>query len=292
MNFCKIALIALVSTSSFAYQGLKNPETTRLKSMGGAGVASILINEAPILNPASVVFFNSSTFHYQQSKEELNDISSDRVNSYENGHKELAIITDTSSGLRGGFAYEFQNVHAGKRKQFSLSFARNIGKKSGFGVAYKHNEEDSVVTNRKYSQMIIGGTHIRSKDLTIGFNIMDPLQSEPEYFSYTIGAQYTIKDKINLIADIGSGDVKNYEDYGFNKICIQLEAFESLFIRYGRFHDLHLNEKGNSFGFSWTGPKLALDYAIKSSEIISENSDTLLKGEKLLDSSIGLTLLF
>lgn len=298
MNCIKIILVltslivSLTSRLIYSFDGLKDPETTRLKSMAGAGVASILITEAPILNPASIVFFQNSTIQYQQSREILNNISNDRQNRYEDGKKELLVITDTTSGIKGGFSYDYQNVDAGKRKQFSLSFARNIGKKSGFGIIYKHNDEESLITNNKYNQIVIGGTHIISKDLTLGFNIMDALQREPEYFSYTLGAQYTLKDKINLIADIGSGDIKNYEEEGFTKICIQLEAFKSVFLRYGRFHDKRLNEKGTSVGFSWAGPKLALEYALKTSEYISENSSKLLAGEKLIDSSIGLTLIF
>ena len=295
MNFNKIALIITLlclSAISNAKSQLRDPETTRMISMGGAGVASILIDEAPIFNPASIIFFNQSTLRYQQTREELQDKSKDRTSSFEKGSNELLVLTDTSSAMKGGFAYSYQNTNAGKRKQFSLSFANNLGKKSGVGIGIKHSEEESNITNRTYDQIIIGGTHLHNKKLIFGFNIVDPVQVVDEYFSYRIGAQYTVSSTITLVGDIGSGDTKNFNKEMFTLLSVQLQTFESLFLRYGKFHNKMLNEKGQSFGFSWQGPKLALDYAVKSSEFISEESDTLLTDEKLLETSLGLTLLF
>ncbi len=44
---------------------IRDFETTRLQSTSGAGVATILVNEASVLNPATIVFVPVSSFYYQ-----------------------------------------------------------------------------------------------------------------------------------------------------------------------------------------------------------------------------------
>lgn len=285
-------ILMLFVLSQNVYALLADPETARLKALGGSGVASILINEATILNPASIVFFKNSTALYQRSMKKLEKKSSLRNGNIKEGTSELAIITDTSSSLRGGFSYHYQNQANGKRQQFALSFANNIGKSTGLGLAVRYNKEDSDIIDKNYNQFVIGLTHIMSNDVSLGFNVVDLNHQTPEYFSYRAGIQYNLKQVITLIADFGSGDVKNYERKSFSRYGIQLQAFESLFLRAGMFRDKRLNEQGTSFGLSWAGPKLSLEYSVKKSEIISEKADSILKDEEFLETTVGLTLLF
>ena len=61
-----------------------NFETTRLKSTAGAGVASLLIDESTILNPAPMAFFNLASFYIQRSDQ--------KTSTTENGIKKLMEI--------------------------------------------------------------------------------------------------------------------------------------------------------------------------------------------------------
>lgn len=294
MNLRKIGALILVvcSTSQSFGSLLQDPETTRMKGLAGAGVAALLINEAPIFNPASIAFFTKSTILYEQGKIVLEDEAKLRESDHKEGYNETFVITDTSSTLRGGLAYHYQNIEEGKRKQFLLSLANNVGKKTGIGFTIRHNEEESLTTDRTYTQLTYGLTYIHKKNLSFGLNIIDITQVVPEYFSYRIGFQYTFNRSINIIGDIGSGDVQNYNEEIFNILAVQLQAFKSLFLRAGKYHDKRRNRQGTSFGFAWTGPRLSLDYAVKSAEIISEEADTLFTDDKTLETSLGLTVIF
>lgn len=279
--FCSLAMCTL----------LRDPETSRMKSLSGAGVGSVLLSEAVLLNPGSVVFYTKSGFLYEKSEEVLEDKGSERTDDIKDSNRELLILTDNTSAYKGGFSYFYQNEAAGKRRQFALSLAKNLGKQAGIGLALRHNQEESLVTNSNYTQLIIGGSFIQSNDLSIGFNVVDPQQNESDYFSYRAGFQYNFRDLIAFIVDIGSGDVQNYEEESFSMVGIQLSAFEKVFIRAGRFHDKRLNQKGNSLGFAWTGPKLSIDYSLRSSEFISPTSDGSFIGDRFLDTTIGLSIL-
>ncbi len=58
----KLSLLALFSFTfkAYAFTRVHDFETTRLKSTSGAGVGSILLEEAAVLNPASLSFFSIS----------------------------------------------------------------------------------------------------------------------------------------------------------------------------------------------------------------------------------------
>ena len=59
-----LALMLLMGQSSWAQ--IREFQTTRLNSTGGAGVASMLSTEAGILNPAASAFFDGSSLSYQR----------------------------------------------------------------------------------------------------------------------------------------------------------------------------------------------------------------------------------
>ncbi|MFT6633491.1 MAG: hypothetical protein ACJAS4_003461 [Bacteriovoracaceae bacterium] len=287
-----LILQLVYSTTAFSYLGIQDMETTRLASSAGAGVASILLNEAATLNPASIVFMKESSFYYQKGADELSKDNDSRTSSFKEAKNEMIVITDTSSALKGGLSYQYQNGASGKRTRYTGTFGRHFGKGSAFGIGFRFTEEESFLVDEKYSQFVIGLTHILSEDLTIGGIVVDPAQSIEEYFKYTVGAQYTLNKFMILIVDVGSGDVKNYEKESYTKWAIQLNSFKRFFVRYGKFHDQMVNQKGSAVGLSWVGPKFSLDYAIKSSENISTVADTIYEDEKILENSFGLTVLF
>lgn len=285
-------LIVISSSNSFAYLGMTDMETTRTQAMAGTGVGSVLLNEAPLLNPASIVFYNQSSFYYQKDSSELKEKSDARTRVFNKKKSEIMLITDSSSGFPGGFSYQYQNDDRGRRIRYSLSLARNAGKKSALGLTYSYSDESSRLLEESYSQITLGGTHILNEQLILGMIIVDPGQTETEYFRYTIGAQYSASKIFNILADFGSGDVENYETESYTKWAIQLQSFQRMYLRYGRFHDKLVNQKGTAVGISWVGPKLSIDYSYKISEFISDSSDNLFEDEQFIESSVGLTVLF
>lgn len=260
--------------------------------MAGAGSAAMLVNESTILNPSSIVFSKSSTLSVDRAKQSLNQRSDDRSGSFKEGLHEGILITDTSSVIRGGVNYIYQNEKAGKRTTYSASLASTFTPNTAFGFILKNNTENSATVDDEYIQLDFGYTHILQENLILALVVDDFQQKVSDYFQYTIGVFYTLNEFIDIMADIGSGDVENREKESFNKWAIQVQSFERVFLRYGRFHDKLTNTTGQAYGVSWVGPKFSLDYALKISENIGNNSDMLFDDEQISESSFALTVLF
>jgi hypothetical protein len=266
--------------------------STRRMQTGGAGVASLLINEGTLLNPASVSFFTDSTLYFQKSNTDLQDTDPNRNFKYNNGRSEFYNITDTTTSLKGGMSYLYQREEFGSRKRLALSSSIVVSKKASVGFIYKYTDEDSLIKDDKYHQYTLSGIYNYSKDFILGFVYVDPANSIPEYSHYILGIQYRFNPFITVIADFGSGDMKNSEKKSLSKFAVQVSPTERLYLRYGMFHDKFTNYKGIGYGVSWVGPKFAFDYAIKTSEIISESADEMLADESLVETSMGITVLF
>jgi hypothetical protein len=290
LTFC-ISTLAFLSSTTKSY-AIWDFESTRLQSTAGAGVASLLINESSLLNPASIAFFKDSTFYYQKGVSSLDNTNSSRIKSFKDGFSEIVAFSDTSSPINGGFSYQYQNNQQGKRVRYATSISQALGKSSSLGLIYRYSQEDTVVIDEDYHQVVLGFTRVYSEAVTFGLVIVDPFQTVQEYFNYTAGIQYNISEFFTVLADVGSADVQNSEKSSFSKWAIQLQSFRQFFLRYGKFHDRYKNVKGTSYGVSWVGPKLSLDYAIKTSELISNSTDILLADEKLIETSFGFTVLF
>lgn len=291
-NIILLTFLVLLFNIPQSYSQIYDYETTRIQSSAGAGVASLLINESSLLNPASIAFFEQSTFYYQKGSTAISNKNNDRKSDYKKGDNQLITITDTSSPVNGGLSYQLQNSEDGRRIRYSTSLAAGTGKSSSLGLIYRYTEESSDIINKDFHQAVVGYNYIYSNSLSFGAVVVDPVQTINEYFNYTLGAQYNLNEFFTVIADIGSGDVANPEKSLFTKWAIQLMSFRQLFLRYGQFDDKFKNQRGFSYGLSWVGPKLSFDYAVKTSEIISINSDNFLKDEKLVETSLGLTVLF
>lgn len=285
-------ILALYPTFILGYLGIEDYESTRIKSSAGAGIATVLLNESPLLNPASAIFFNKSSFYYQKDNTSLDEEAKNRPSKYRNENSEALTIIDTSSAVKGGLSYQYQRTNAGKRVRYSTSLAGPISKKTGLGLIYRYSEEQSLIYEEKYSQFVAGIMYVHSEKLVLGGTIVDPVQDKPEYFNYTAGVHFKISPFFTLIFDIGSGDVHNYSDEAFTKWAIQLNSFKNFFIRYGQFHNKNTNKQGTGVGFSWIGPRLSLDWALKTYEIIEEKTDMIFEDDSVREMSLGTTILF
>lgn len=286
----KATIFSLVTVNASA--NLSDIESTRSMGQAGAGVGSILLNESSLLNPAAAVFYNAPTFYIQKNSHKLNDQNAQRTSDYRDGSAEIVSVTDTSSNLKGGFTYARQIHGHEKRTRYALSMANSLSKDSAIGLIYRYSDEDSDSKRGYYSQAVLGYTKIVSPGLTFGLTIVDPFLTVKEHFKATIGVQYSLFSSLDLIADAGTGDHRNFKSEVFTKAALQIRAFERFYIRYGMFNDKRVNLKGNSLGLSWVGPKFSVDYSYKNSEIIDDIADKFFKDEQLYESSLAVTILF
>ena len=280
------------SSLAFSEAKLLKFETARLSQVAGTGVASLLINESTILNPAAIAFFKDSTLYYQRTTEELDEKSDERAGNFKEGLSEFYSISDTTTSLKGSFSYLYLNNADGKRKKVSLSGGAPIGAKTALGLIISRVEEESEIQDGDYTQITVGAIHNVTQNLILGFTYVDPARAVGEYSHYTVGVQYRFNEYFTVMGDAGSGDVANPDKSSFNRLALQIAATERLFFRYGISYDRFTTLKTVGYGLSWVGPKFALELAIKREESVPGMNEQIYDGEELTTSSLGITAFF
>lgn len=283
-----VFLLSLFTTSVNAK--LRDFETTRLMSTSGAGVGAILLNEAAILNPASIYFFKTSSFYYQQGSAKLEENSPDRSDDYTDGSNQLFLVTDTSSTLKGGFSYQTQKENGESRKRITSSASTNLGKSSSFGILYRYTEED-VESHKVYHQATLGYTYVYDKDLTFGAILVDPFLANKEDALAVGGLQYSVASSLLLMLDAGANYNDEPEKNTLARGALQARFFKNFYLKYGQFHNKIKGLEGTSWGLSWIGPRLALEYARKVSQAL-EDENQLFSGEEIVEHSFAASLVF
>lgn len=269
---------------------LRDLESTRLISTSGAGIGSVLLNEAAFLNPASIYFFQQSSLYYQQGSSKMKEASAERESDYKDGENQTFLITDTSSALKGAFSYQTQSEDGDSRKRFTSSASSNWGKNMSVGVLYRYTEEDAQ-DHEVYHQGVLGITYIHSKQLTFGAILVDPFLANKEDALLGGGLQYTLTQNFIVIADAGANYNDDPEDNKFWRAAAQAQFFKSFYLKYGRFEDDITKLRGYSYGVSWVGPKLAVEYAYRNSEA-RQDTEFYFNGEQLEDHSVALSVVF
>jgi hypothetical protein len=294
MDYLKFFICVLCLSNFNAESRVRDLETTRLMSTSGAGVASVLVNESSFLNPASIVFVASSAFYYQRGSSSLDNEAKTRTKDFSDGSNEIYLLSDASSTLKGTFSYQKQAENQFRRQRFTSSFASNYGKRTAIGILYRYTIDEEIRDNdeKKFHQGSIGITHILSEKLSFGAVLVDPFLSNKEDARLIGGAQYNLFSNLLLILDYGVNFNDKPHENTVTKGAVQLNFFRDLFLRGGRFEDKITGLSGNSWGLSWIGPRIALEYAIKNSEVIDEKSDYLLEEEKITESSLSLAVIF
>lgn len=292
----KLTLLALFSLSikSYGFSRVHDYETTRLKSTSGAGVGSILLEEAAILNPASISFFNQSSIYASKT----NGKFTIKENSAELPEKnDLGIIISDSNPTMSGTAHYIKTEEGfSERKRFGLTLSSIIGKKSAMGFAYRKTTDTIGTsalskTENKYQQMSAGVLHVVDPQLTFGAIIIDPFKTNPKESKAYFGFQYNFMAPIAIIGDMGS---KWDEDLSGNLIyrgALQFTVFNDFYIRVGMFNDKGNSERGNSIGAAWVQPRLSLDFAIKNTKILA-NTLKAQNAYDLKETTFGLSLRF
>lgn len=225
----------------------------RLLSTARAGVGSVLLEEATVLNPAPLAFFNTSIFSYQQS----------RVGT--GGQSYAVVVADTKRKIKGAMRFGQSDSVGQKRQSISLASGFAVGRASGLGVGVDFIQEKGQEGERKYRQMRMGATHILSSKFSLGVLVEDPFNDSPSADDQVlVGAQYLAGDYLGLIFDVGL----HYRSANLNKGAttyrgaVQVQFWSNFFLRGGMAQrGGEVPEKRAGLGVSWVQPKLTFDLA-------------------------------
>lgn len=267
-------------------------ETTRLKSTGGAGVGSLLVEESIFLNPAAISFFNISTFYFQKinSEQTPNDSAVSKSDTMS------LIAADTKGSLKGAIAYTKQKKGSEKRKTIAGSMGTPLGKTSAFGVSYQHISETTsdvfnVLSEKSYKKFTVGVSRVLSPEFSMGVVAIDPLRERPQDSKAILGFQYVFKDTISLMLDGGADWKENLSSSLVWKTAAQVKFLDNFFLRFGTYRDKALKERGSGAGISWVQPKLTIEAALKNSKL-EESIALNQKGEKVQETSLSMSYRF
>ncbi|MFA5584182.1 MAG: hypothetical protein WDA09_08200 [Bacteriovoracaceae bacterium] len=289
-----LAVLLFMGQSSWAQ--IRDYQTTRLLSTSGAGVASILTTEAAILNPSSAAFFEQNTASAQVNQVSLSDKADDRTKKFSNQRRSQGyFISDNKGPVKGGLAYIQQNENHYKRERMSMHAASVMGKNASFGINYQYLQDtfpSGHKPRRDFSHVVNAGlTYILSNDLIIGAVARDLTRTLTNEEKALVGLQYVLTDKVNLIFDYGFFYTKGFNNKFQWAGAVQLALFKDVYLRGGMFEDQITHFKGYSWGASWVGPRLGVEFAQRFSEQTSKGS-YIYSGETLVDSSLSLFLTF
>ncbi len=241
-------------------------QTTRLKSTAGAGVASFVIDEATLLNPAPLSFFNLASFYFQKSGGEFKD--EERQVTLRNTDQMAFIISDTTGPLKGSASYAKLSYGDILQQQMGISLAALIGQQSSLGLTYRKTEQEDISDKKEktFDQLVVGVLHAITPEFTMGFVLADPLGKIEEDRKGILGVQYVYKEFISLMLDVGADYEREMSKSFVHKGAIQIKLFTDFYGRFGAFRDRGLANKGTGTGLSWIGPKLILDFSLNHTQ--------------------------
>lgn len=292
-----LAVSLLMGQSSWAQ--IRDFQTTRLKSTAGAGVASILSSESAILNPAASTFFVGSSFAYHLNKTSLRRESDERKtndDSFPNHNTSQGFfLSDHDGPLKGGVAYVTQNENDFKRSQIITHTAAPVGKSTSLGFSYRYvqDQKPRSHSSKKYHTahtFSAGMTTIVDQDTIIGLVLIDPSRSLDNEERLIAGFQYTIVEKLTLIADIGTQYTKDVMEKHIWRGALQFKLFSDFYLRAGRFYDNVRKERGFGWGASWLGPRIGVEFSQQYSDQLAQNY--VYDGEQIVDTSMSVLIKF
>jgi hypothetical protein len=272
-------------------------ETTRIKSTAGTGVASLLMDEASSLNPASLGFFTMSSLYVQKTKENFSRYSEGSTNpAVDESELTGVIISDAKGRIKGSFSYHRQYDQMDSRQQYGLSLSTAGGEQSAMGVTYlftkdRLHEIDNSFHDEEFYQLVFGITHALNRSFTIGTVVIDPTKKRVGETRAIVGVQYTFRNFLFLMADLGSDYNQALSETVLYRAAAQFKIFSDFYLRFGASNDRGKRLKSSGVGIGWVQPRLVVNLSIKNS-----NRDKSLainqEREDLKESSFSLSYHF
>lgn len=289
-----ISFIAMLTLPSYAANRIPRFETTRMKGSGGAGVASILMDEATYLNPATIAYFKQGGILFQKAGVET---TSSQANSETQEFSSTSIIASDAKGLLGGsLSYNNIEYKGEKVKRFSSAFGRPLGEKSSFGInlAYTKEEtfnENAELVEQDYKQTTFGVAHAIDDQVTLGLVVEDPFKGRQNETRAITGLQYVYAGFASLMFDLGADYNQDLSNTLLWRAGAQLKVFSDFFLRFGTYNDKGRQEKGSGAGIGWIQPRLVIELAIKNANIL-ESVALNQTGEEIKETSFSLSYRF
>ena len=274
-------------------------QTTRLLSTGGTGVASLLVSEAAVLNPAPLAFFSDTFASYQNTRAKLSSEADERKtdsrNFADSSRHEGYFLFDNSTAIKGGFSYQYQNENGFRRRRGTMTLATPVNSNVSVGLLYRYTEDTrpdwySSERHRTSHPVTLGVSWIKSTNLTLGAVWDDPTRASTDESRALVGAQYNLTSDFMLMADVGGDPTGDFLGDQVLRGSLQYNAFADFYLRAGKFRDELQNLAGESWGVSWTGPKLGVDFAMRNSRQIQDETAYLYEDEKITDLSFAIGL--
>jgi len=300
-----LSLIALIGLFLFildyahAGRAVRNWQTTKTSSLGGAGIAAPTMIEGLYLNPAMFAYFANSSFYFQNKDGSIEPVSTSRSGQFGNTkHPEgfSAAITDGSNTAKGGFAYTDQEESGTERKKYSFGFGNSIDGNSAFGVSYSYAQDEfnegSVTKENKLHIANLGYMYILDPKLSIALIWNDPAWSDRMNSKAVAGVHYRPLEKLAVLLDFGFDVKRSINKTFYYAVGAELEFYTDLYARFGVFQDKIFNIEGQGFGLGWIGPILGLEVSMKKTKKKDEFTTYLLNDEKLKETELSLIYLF
>ncbi len=249
-------------------------ETTRMKSTGGTGIGSILLEESNFLNPAPLGLYEIGSIYLQRVGNNQDRQTITGSSTVSEASTLGAIITD-AKGRVGGSASYFKTEGPGyETNSITASFGYPIGKSSAFGTSYRFiKSKYNNIETRDSQQITVGVTHMINNSISLGFVAIDPLKKVHGETRGIFGVQYVYKSYISIMFDMGADYTEDLSKSALLRGAIQFSFMNDFYLRAGMFSDKGDQEKGSGVGLSWVQPKLMLEMAMKNTTSRLDQSD-------------------
>ncbi|PIP92785.1 MAG: hypothetical protein COW00_05645 [Bdellovibrio sp. CG12_big_fil_rev_8_21_14_0_65_39_13] len=271
--FCKSFILAILLISPSAFARINQIETTRMMSTAGSGVGSVLMDEASILNPASLAFFNLSSIYFQKGS---SNTTSDSVgNSKADADQTSFIASDSSGSLSGSIGYFKQSNNLNEqRKTWSFAAASPLGKSSSFGMSYQMQTEvlqvPGGIEEKKYKMSNAGFFHAINQNFSFGLLATDIFGNKTNNSKAFLGMQYVYDNMMSFMLDVGSIYKEDLAKNSIIKAAVQIKFFNDFYLRFGAKEDKSERLRGNGIGVGWVQPKLVIDLALSNNKFQTE----------------------
>ncbi len=251
-NIYILIFSTLLISSVKIYANVSVEQTARLKSTGGVGVGAVLLDEATLLNPAPMAFYQIGAVYYQKTKLSNEKPGSENTNT-------VYIASDSKGPVGGSVSYQQNN----ETKLINVSLATPVSDKSAMGVTYRSFEGAS---GEKSNSIDIGVSHAISPFFTLGALVKNPQRQKEFDTRFILGSQFVYKDFISIMLDIGSDWENTLSSDMVYGAGLQFKTFQDFYLRLGSSYDRKLKVKNSGVGLSWVSPKILVNLSVSNIE--------------------------
>ncbi len=279
-----------------SFAELRDFQTTRLISTGGAGVGSILMDEATLLNPAPLAFFTVTSFYVQKTNEKFEEKNAGVTNDNSKADNWGFIASDGNGNMGASLSYQTQKNGGSERKRLSAALGIPADKTSAMGISIRRTSDKDTIDGVNYSedtkyQFVLGVTHAINSSFTLGLVAVDPTKRIPKETRAIIGLQYVYEEFIALMLDGGTDYTQTMAENAQYHAAVQFKVFSDVYLRFGAFEDKAKHERGNGAGLGWVSPKLVFEAALGSKTLLA-HENVRLKTFEAKETSFSLSYRF